>query len=418
MAVFEPHVPTMMGMIVIVSLMMAFSMAVVGWSCRNDGLRFWALALLVNAIAYALLLLRDRVPNVLSINLANSLLSCVLTGILAAIYRFQDRRLPWMALISPPALIAGLMTVYSSSFATRVGIVGLILTVQLVWALSVVLGRRHSTVGRGVWLLMAGLGLDMLVMLARVTMVFLNEHAYSNILQGNRLQTLTFLSSMTLVLICSTGFVFMLRERSDESNRRMASIDALTGVANRRSLLAALDRDVSRAKRTREPLALMMVDVDHFKLVNDHYGHPVGDRVLCCVAQVLGERVRAQDLVGRYGGEEFMVLLPDTGAAGAELLAQELCEAVEQARCNPSDTGSGAEGTSEEPLHVTVSIGVYGGRLAPGDSWDLLVAAADRALYQAKESGRNRVKVSRELRRTAHPAAAVAPLETLPSSLH
>jgi len=203
--------------------------------------------------------------------------------------------------------------------------------------------------------------------------------------------------------------VFMSRDRADENNRMMAALDPLTGVANRRSLIAALDRDVARAVRTRESIALMMVDIDHFKHVNDRYGHPVGDQVLCSVVNVLSARVRSQDLVGRYGGEEFMVVLPDTTLAGAEQLARYLCRAVEESRCpvrTSGDAGAGAASAEGQTIAVTVSIGVFGGRLEPGDSWDMLIAAADRALYEAKEKGRNRVEVATALRRPASQATA------------
>jgi diguanylate cyclase (GGDEF)-like protein len=163
----------------------------------------------------------------------------------------------------------------------------------------------------------------------------------------------------------------------------------------------------------------MMVDIDHFKRVNDRYGHPAGDQVLCSVVNVLSERVRAQDLVGRYGGEEFMVVLPDTTLLGAEQLARELCKAVEESRCRIRAVGGAApDATTDAALGiaVTVSIGVFGGRLEPGDSWDLLIAAADRALYQAKENGRNRVEVSTSLRRPASLAAAQANPDTHPVS--
>ena len=118
-------------------------------------------------------------------------------------------------------------------------------------------------------------------------------------MQSSAVQTLTFMSTFAVVLIASMGFVFMARDRADEDNRRLAAVDSLTGVANRRAVIAALDRDVARSIRTHEPMALMMVDIDHFKNVNDRYGHPVGDKVLCSVVDVLRERVRSQDLVGR-----------------------------------------------------------------------------------------------------------------------
>ena len=236
-----------------------------------------------------------------------------------------------------------------------------------------------------------------------------------NILRSSGMQTLTFLATFSVVLVSSMGFVFMLRDRADENNRVMAALDPLTGVANRRSLIAALDRDVARAVRTRESIALMMVDIDHFKHVNDQYGHPAGDQVLCSVVNVLRQRVRAQDLVGRYGGEEFMVVLPDTGLVGAEQLARELCKAVEMSRCRV-DGADGVDGVEGDGIAVTVSIGVFGGRLESGDSWDMLIAAADRALYQAKENGRNRVEVATVLRRPSAHMGADANPETQPAS--
>ena len=150
----------------------------------------------------------------------------------------------------------------------------------------------------------------------------------------------------------------------------------------RRSLIMALERDVARAVRLREPYAVMLVDIDHFKSVNDSHGHLAGDSVLRHVADLLRTRLRAQDLVGRYGGEEFMVLLPHTPLGGALELAETLRRAVERLPC----VGGGKE------IPVTVSIGVCGGPLQPADGWDGLVQGADEALYAAKLAGRNRVE--------------------------
>ena len=410
MAFFVAHVPTLLTMIVVSSLMMAASMAVVGKG-RRDGLGCWAAALLVNAIAHLLLMLRGQVPDVLSVVVGNLLLSCALAGLIAAIYQFQGRPVRWLWLSVPPVLIAGLVMAFIDSFSARVGFVGLLLGLQATWALVAVLERRHAIVGRGLWLLAGGLGLDALVLGVRALLAVSMPGAVTSMLQGSAVQTLTFLGSFSVVLISSMGFVFMSRDRADESNRILAALDPLTGVANRRSLIAALDRDVARAVRMRESIALMMVDIDHFKDVNDQYGHPVGDQVLCNVVNVLRKRVRAQDLVGRYGGEEFMVLLPDTSLAGAEQLAHELCQAVAQSRCQ-------VNGVAGDGLAVTVSIGVFGGYLEPTDNWDMLIAAADRALYQAKNNGRNGVEVATGLRRPSAHLAALASPETLPGSFY
>lgn len=405
------HVPTMLAMIIASSLMMAASMAVVGWGRRRDGLGRWAAALLVNAIGHLLIMLRGLIPDLLSIVVGNLMLSSVFVGMIAAVYQFQGRPVRWALLLAPPLLVLVFVSVFIDNFPARVSFVGLVIGLQAVWALLAALSHRHATVGRGQWLLVAGLSLEAVVLGGRALVAISTHSEATNILQGSGLQTLTFLATFSVVLVSSVGFVFMSRDRADENNRVLAALDPLTGVANRRSLIAALDRDVARAQRMREPMALMMVDIDHFKDVNDQYGHPAGDRVLCSVVNVLRRRVRAQDLVGRYGGEEFMVLLPDTGLVGAEQLARELCKAVEESRCP-------ADGVPGPGIAVTVSIGVFGGRLESGDSWDMLIAAADRALYQAKNNGRNRVEVATGLRRPSAQLAAQANPETLPESLY
>ena len=405
------HVPTMLAMIIASSLMMAASMAVVGWGRRRDGLGRWAAALLVNAIGHLLIMLRGLIPDVLSIVVGNLMLSSVFVGMIAAVYQFQGRPVRWPLLLAPPLLVLVFVSVFIDNFPARVSFVGLVIGLQAVWALLAALSHRHATVGRGQWLLVAGLLLEAVVLGVRALVAISTHSEATNILQSSALQTLTFLATFSVVLVSSVGFVFMSRDRADENNRVLAALDPLTGVANRRSLIAALDRDVARAQRMREPMALMMVDIDHFKDVNDRYGHPAGDRVLCSVVNVLRQRVRAQDLVGRYGGEEFMVLLPDTGLTGAEQLARELCKAVEESRCP-------ADGVPGPGIAVTVSIGVFGGRLESGDSWGMLIAAADRALYQAKNNGRNRVEVATGLRRPSAQLAAQANPETLPDSLY
>ena len=405
------HVPTMLAMIIASSLMMAASMAVVGWGRRRDGLGRWAAALLVNAIGHLLIMLRGLIPDVLSIVVGNLMLSSVFVGMIAAVYQFQGRPVRRALLLAPPLLVLVFVSVFIDNFPARVSFVGLVIGLQALWALLAALSHRHATVGRGQWLLVAGLLLEAVVLGVRALVAISTHSEATNILQSSALQTLTFLATFSVVLVSSVGFVFMSRDRADENNRVLAALDPLTGVANRRSLIAALDRDVARAQRMREPMALMMVDIDHFRDVNDQYGHPAGDRVLCSVVNVLRQRVRAQDLVGRYGGEEFMVLLPDTGLVGAQQLARALCKAVEESRCP-------ADGVPGPGIAVTVSIGVFGGRLESGDSWDMLIAAADRALYQAKNNGRNRVEVARGLRRPSAQLAAQANPETLPQSLY
>ena len=183
-------------------------------------------------------------------------------------------------------------------------------------------------------------------------------------------------------------------EHLQQANRhleRLSAIDGLTGIANRRRFEAAFDAEWRRAGRSGTPLSVVMVDLDHFKAFNDTYGHQGGDDCLRRVATVLARGLeRAGDLVARYGGEEFIVILAAAGAAAAARTAEHLRAEVERLGIPHAGSPSGV---------VTVSLGVATARRAQGRrgiSPEALLAAADRALYEAKRAGRNRV-ISGEL---------------------
>lgn len=163
---------------------------------------------------------------------------------------------------------------------------------------------------------------------------------------------------------------------------RKASIDPLTRLWNRDSIFRLLDLELERAASARGDLGVAMVDIDHFKQVNDSHGHPVGDEVLASVAERIRAALRDTDLVGRYGGEEFLVVL---GADAATRV--QVAERVRQrVTATPVPSAAG-------PLKVTVSIGVSGAHPVPSAARDVLIGEADRALYVAKEKGRDRVEV-------------------------
>jgi diguanylate cyclase (GGDEF)-like protein len=174
--------------------------------------------------------------------------------------------------------------------------------------------------------------------------------------------------------------------RLREELRLQASTDALTGVANRRSLMNRLSEEFAHARRHPERhFAVLAVDIDHFKLVNDNWGHAAGDAALVHVARLMQRQTRPSDLLGRSGGEEFMVLLRDTDAVAAEALAERLRTAI--ARSVLRHAGG--------RLRLTVSIGVAERR--SGDTnLDAVLARADRALYAAKHAGRNQVRLGQD----------------------
>jgi diguanylate cyclase (GGDEF)-like protein len=195
------------------------------------------------------------------------------------------------------------------------------------------------------------------------------------------------------------------RVREQLSN--MVLSDPLTGCLNRRGFEQAYAREVARSTRAGSDLGLLVVDLDHFKQVNDNYGHAAGDEVLRGAGQLLMDACRAGDIVARVGGEEFALLLPDTGATGAFLFATRLCTAVREHRFPPASPDTLA-------IRVTTSIGVASRIPHRGvdDGASGLSARADEALYAAKRSGRDRVRVwSQELqgsgRRSSGPIGLV-----------
>jgi diguanylate cyclase (GGDEF)-like protein len=175
-------------------------------------------------------------------------------------------------------------------------------------------------------------------------------------------------------------------ENSNRELERLANTDRLTGVYNRRALSDALDHELARCRRYDRPCSMLFLDVDHFKRINDRYGHEVGDRILVAIACEVSKVLRVNDMFGRWGGEEFLVLNPETGGEGMEYFAERIRRHV--------------AGIDFAPVgHVTLSIGIA--QFSCGDTVSTLVERADKALYRAKAEGRNRCVLA--------PAPAAAP---------
>lgn len=158
----------------------------------------------------------------------------------------------------------------------------------------------------------------------------------------------------------------------------VSHVDALTCLPNRRQVIKQLQNEVFRAERYRTRLAVSMIDIDHFKRINDSYGHTVGDQVLFQLANILQDNVRSPDTVGRYGGEEFLVVLPNTGLKEAGEQAARLCKRIRETDINIG-----------ELIRMTVSIGVAEYNHGQ-ENWQKFLSRADMALYEAKNSGRDR----------------------------
>lgn len=186
-----------------------------------------------------------------------------------------------------------------------------------------------------------------------------------------------------------------------EAIHRLTILDPLTGVHNRRSLTEFLEREVERAARHRRPLAVLLVDIDHFKRVNDQYGHAGGDAALRTLADRFRQRTRKDELLARYGGEEFAVVLPETDILGA-------LDCAERFRRAAADDPIWFDGVIF-PVTVSIGVGASDGsaQVAPAD----LLREADGRLYEAKRAGRNRIAPAVRFGRSDTPAPTSSPIE-------
>jgi len=191
-----------------------------------------------------------------------------------------------------------------------------------------------------------------------------------------------FYERQLLILFASQAALSIYNAELHHQVEQLSITDPLTGLANRRQFDRNLEQELARAHRYGKPLSLLILDLDHFKQINDTWGHPAGDAVLMAVAKVLRESARNADLPARVGGEEIALLMPETGMDGAAIIAERLCLAISEISVN----------WQEHVIHTTCSIGVAGGN---SDELPLelsvLYEQADLALYQAKATGRNQV---------------------------
>ncbi len=188
------------------------------------------------------------------------------------------------------------------------------------------------------------------------------------------------------LVLLAFAFVLSFIDRQRQRMKALASTDALTGLPNRRELLDRGERELARALRYDRPFALLLLDVDHFKKVNDQFGHATGDRVLQAIGHCGRKALRELDVFGRFGGEEFLVLLPETDAEGAAILAERMRVGAQACADGRDDAG--------QAVPFTISIGISARTTSQEETLDTLISRADEALYRAKSLGRNRVEVS------------------------
>lgn len=202
-------------------------------------------------------------------------------------------------------------------------------------------------------------------------------------------QFTAYISGYALMIVNGFGFLLMCKQRNDAAMKRLASTDDLTGLLNRREFLARADAARMLALRQRQPIALLMLDIDHFKQLNDRFGHATGDEALLLFARTTDGILREHDILGRMGGEEFALALPGTDLAGAMQAAERLRQATMEIHLL----------TCGNNYTMTVSIGLV--VIESNEDLPAALARADRGLYAAKRNGRNRIEEGGAVRRAA-----------------
>jgi len=380
------HIPTLM-----LALLSGFAMLGVQlWAAQRSRLRYldlgvWTRGSWALLAGFTMLTARVVLPVWISALLGNGLIALGIVFYNEAIHRHVlGRSLPrWMWWGGPA--VAWVLTAWMLAWplALRTSAISLVFSTLLLPAILVLLGpgwRGESSLRAvGVTLVAAAASL-----ILRSLHALTNPEEYVDLMQSSLGQGLTFLFSFICLIGAGFGFVLANFERIARHMEEMASTDGLTGCLNRMTADALLRHELERGRREGTPLAFVLLDLDHFKDVNDCHGHHAGDDALRAFAAEVRARLRASDVVGRWGGEEFGLVLPATDGIGAMRLVDQIREAVAMLQlCD----GDGRD------FRLTVSAGIAvaepGGKLTA----DQLFMRADRALYRAKDGGRNNVQV-------------------------
>ena len=384
------HIPTMLLAIIVVGSVLSLSVGAFATRSLRDGMMYWTAGLFMHTLSYIVFSQRDAFGDFSAFILANVLRAGAWALVAEGLCEFY-RRIPLRTLIWAPVAAVFLAAVFLfDNEALRIVTVSLIFAAQSLLSFSLIWRERRKTQGRGQYFLMIGLIIATSLLLLRAAATALGSPVgmLSLTTQSSPIQTLSFLGALISLLLLSLGFVLISKDRADTTNRILSTRDELTGLANRRHMNKVLADEWTRSRRSEQPLTLVMIDVDQFKLYNDHYGHQAGDVCLWRVAQAIQSGAgRAGDLAARYGGEEFLLILPDTDAAAGRYLAEGVRKSVESLNLPHVYSPTGK---------ITISVGVAAFSEGFYENAEGLLRAADEALYQAKNGGRNQVQIASE----------------------
>ena len=362
---------TLLAAVLVNALLMSLALAVgVGLRTRS-GLQAWQFMLLGQAVGFALLIgATFGAPRLLA-TLGVMVLSASAAATVVTACRFLGLAAPRRWLLAPPLVLGAVHAAVFSDLGVATGLTNLTIGAQIVWA-SVLLLRGAGRV-RWRWLCGGAALANGVLTLARGCLVLGWPEIYPRFLTPNPLNIGSMMLLNASLVLGTMGFLLAHRDEAEQALVRLASLDPLTGLLNRREWMSRAGRVLGTAG---EPPVLLMLDLDHFKRVNDERGHPAGDEVLKLTGEVLRGELRASDLVGRYGGEEFCLLLRHCEPEAFGRLDARLHQALRR-RCEAS-------------LGFVADFSAGAVRVQPGETLAAAIQRADDQLYRAKHAGRGR----------------------------
>jgi len=345
-------------------------------------LLWWGAAYFCGAVGAALLGARGYIPDFWSINVANAVLLAGAGSIWCGLRAFDGRGVSlWYVLCGSAVwLMACGINDFYQSLQARITLASAIATVYVILGVLELWRSRHDGIISR-WLAMGLLGFHAGVYFTRIALTWMVAIPSGEGLMQLRWLPLGIFEALFYTFATAFGLLTMTKERAEARHKRAAVIDPLTSVPNRRGFTDRAERVLARCREEGKPVSVLLFDLDHFKRINDTYGHQVGDEVLIEFCRAAQLRFRPEDIFARLGGEEFVCLLPGVKLSAAFSVAERIRRDFDTARRT----------VGAAYVRATVSIGVSNSADA-GSELAGLLGAADKALYRAKAKGRNRVE--------------------------
>ncbi len=368
-------IPTVFILISVLSLTLGGAIRITQTTVLKWGLQEFSYALIAHGVAYGLFTLSPRLGNG-TIWVAEISVALFFSFTIQAFEVFFGRTKRWTFHVLLIGSIALFATLFFDHRPARIMCGSLVLILAEAAVLKRLWARRRTTPGNGQYLVLAAFVLSLITLFYRELTTLMSFTASGAVSISDLAQALLYTATLVGLTLLTVGFLLMAKERTEHLNQQMILSDKLTGIWNRRKLEEVAEGEIHRLNRHGTLVSLLIIDLDDFKVINDTFGHAAGDAVLQAVTSSWRTILKDTDVLGRWGGEEFAVILPGTGVDDALLVAERLRDVTSKTNIGFSQ-------------HITISIGAS--FCLSGDSWQSWFDRADAALYRAKTAGKNRV---------------------------